>query len=242
MREIRSGTIDWAYAGIVGYAEGLALQESARRRVERGMGGILIFLEHKPVITTGRFANPQNVLLGESELRRRGVELYKSSRGGDATFHGPGQIVAYPIISLRSFNLGARAYVNMLEQVIIGALRAYGIEGGRIASYPGVWVGGERKIASIGVAVKNGITTHGFALNVGVDLGYFSLIIPCGIRNAGVTSMREILGREIHIGEMSERLASELAKNLGVSPLRRQLREYPCAGDENRGEMGIPPP
>src|SRR5690606_27724096 len=139
-----------------------------------------------------------NFLLPEDEIKRRGVEIHRTGRGGDVTFHGPGQLVSYPIIRLRDFGLGARAYVRALEETIIRTLADYGIEGGRRDGYPGVWTAG-RKIASIGVAVRGGVTMHGSALNVNTDLSYFSLIVPCGITDVTVTSMNEILRKKLNV-------------------------------------------
>ncbi len=135
------------------------------------------------------------------QIEDSGVEVYNTDRGGDLTFHGPGQLVSYPIINLRDFNLGAKAYINSLEQVIINSLGEYGITSDRREAYPGVWTNGQ-KIASIGVAVKNGITVHGSALNVSTDLNSFSLIVPCGISDVVVTSMEKVLGTQVSMDEV----------------------------------------
>ena len=193
------GIISWQYLGAVRYRDGLSLQKERRERLRRegpGAGGYLLLLEHEPVITDGRFGRGGNIILSEDELGKRGVETYKTERGGDVTFHGPGQLVAYPIIDLRSFGLGAKAYVRALEETIIRVLGDYDIKGVTMDGYPGVWAYGG-KIASIGVSVSGGITMHGSAFNVNTDLSYFSMIVPCGLEGVRMTSLREILDEEM---------------------------------------------
>ncbi len=193
------GVINWEYRGVVGYPDGLMLQNERRDMLRRdgpGAGGYLILLEHRPVITDGRFGRGGNIILPPEELEKRGVESYKTERGGDVTFHGPGQLVAYPIIDLRSFGLGAKAYVRALEATIMRLLRDYDIKGVTMEKFPGVWAYGG-KIASIGVSVRNGITMHGCAFNVNTDLSYFSMIIPCGLEGVMITSLKDILAEEI---------------------------------------------
>jgi len=187
--------------GKIRYGDGLRLQEEYREKIRRGSApiGFLLLLEHYPVITNGRFAKDNNYVLPISRIEERGIEVYRTERGGDLTYHGPGQLVAYPIINLREFKLGARAYIHSLEETLIKTLLVYGIDAVRKPDYPGVWVkekGGEdrAKIASIGVSIKNGITSHGCALNVNTDLSYFSLIVPCGIPE--VNGHRDLDDRE----------------------------------------------
>lgn len=198
--------VKWDYLGLLEYSSGLTLQNEYHRKLkEKDCGdGFLFLLQHYPVITDGRFGKGGNFLLPEEEITKRGVQVYRTERGGDVTFHGPGQLVAYPIISLRGFNLGAKSYVRALEETLILLLSEYGIGAERREGYPGVWTGGG-KIASIGVSVKNGITMHGCALNVNTDLSYFSLIVPCGIEGAGVTSMENLLGRDFDVTGVSDR-------------------------------------
>lgn len=220
-------TIGWDYLGMVSYAAGLELQSSMHAKLRArgsssssgslGSDGFLIMLEHYPVITDGRFGRGTNFLLPESEIEKRGVEVFSTGRGGDVTFHGPGQLVAYPIINLREFNLGARLYVHALEEVIINLLRGFGIDGARREAYPGVWAG-EEKIASIGISVKNGITMHGCAININTDLGYFSMIVPCGIEGAEVTSIQEILGEEQAVALAAESFARIFGDVFKISP------------------------
>ena len=199
------GIISWQYFGTVRYSDGLSLQNERWERLRRegpGAGGFLLLLEHFPVITDGRFGRGGNIILSEHELGKRGVETYKTERGGDVTFHGPGQLVAYPIIDLRAFNLGAKSYVRTLEETIIRLLRDYDIKGVCMEGYPGVWAYGG-KIASIGVSVRNGITMHGCAFNVNTDLAYFSMIVPCGLEGVMITSLKDILGEEIDFGAVA---------------------------------------
>ena len=204
--------ISCEWRGTVPYADGLTLQDERAEAVRRGGSrGSLILLEHPPVLTDGRFGKGGNFLLPEDEIKRRGVEIHRTGRGGDVTFHGPGQLVSYPIIRLRDFGLGARAYVR----AIIRTLADYGVNGGRREGYPGVWTGG-RKIASIGVAVRGGVTMHGSALNVNTDLSYFSLIVPCGITDVTVTSMKEILGEELNVEDVAKSYAGNFGDVLGA--------------------------
>jgi len=191
------------------YGEGLKLQEEYRDKVKRGEGGYLLLLEHYPVITNGRFAGDDNFAVSLKLIEERGIEVYRTDRGGDLTYHGPGQLVAYPIIPLRHFKLRPRQYIHLLEESLIETLKEYGIGALRNPGYPGVWVQhkagvGVSKIASIGVSVKNGITSHGCALNVNTDLSYFSLIVPCGIAGVEVTSMNKLLGKEVEIAEVAD--------------------------------------
>jgi lipoyl(octanoyl) transferase len=183
--------------GRLDYATGLALQKTlVELRHQQRIGNVLLLLEHPPVLTLGRNSSRSNILASDELLFQRGVELHEINRGGDVTYHGPGQLVGYPIFDLRSFSprLGAVEYVRKLEEVLIRASGDYGIPAQRIAGRTGVWTlaGGsvqEKKIAAIGVHISRGITSHGFALNVTTDLRDFDLIVPCGIADREVTSM-----------------------------------------------------
>lgn len=178
--------------GLVRYASTQRLQERLAHHVKKGnLPSLVLALEHNPVITIGKRGTEQDLLKDKKDLLRRGVDVEVSKRGGEVTFHGPGQVVMYPIISLREWKIGARKYVEALEDAIIGTLRSYGIEGrGRVPGATGVWVE-DRKIAAIGVRISQGISTHGLALNVDPDLSSFSSIIPCGLKDKEVTSMRK---------------------------------------------------
>jgi lipoate-protein ligase B len=149
-------------------------------------------LQHPPVYTFGRLARHDHLLIDPGEVRHRGAEVVESDRGGDITFHGPGQLVGYPILDLRRHGLGPNAYVHSLEETLIRALAGFDLSSYRISGRPGVWAGGA-KVAAVGVRVQGGVTTHGFALNVSTDLSWFDAIVPCGISDASVTSMEHLL-------------------------------------------------
>ncbi|HTS83288.1 MAG TPA: lipoyl(octanoyl) transferase LipB [Myxococcaceae bacterium] len=199
--------------GRVEYEDGLRLQALfARARKEGGVGDVLLLLEHPPVLTLGRGASRADVLAGPEALEARGVEVHETDRGGEVTYHGPGQIVGYPILDLAPDRKDVRRHVRSVEEGMIRALAEHGIEAARIAKWPGVWVGSEgagdaRKIGAVGVHIARWITTHGFALNVNTALEDFQLIVPCGIREAGVTSMERELGRPVHVAAVEESLA-----------------------------------
>ncbi|WP_158752295.1 lipoyl(octanoyl) transferase LipB [Acidobacterium sp. S8] len=183
--------------GRLDYATGLALQKTlVELRHQQRIGNVLLLLEHPPVLTLGRNSSRSNILASDEMLAARDVEVHEINRGGDVTYHGPGQLVGYPIFDLRSFSprLGAVDYVRKLEEVLIRACGDYGVRTQRIAGRTGVWTfaGGsvqEKKIAAIGVHISRGITSHGFALNVTTDLRDFNLIVPCGIADRDVTSL-----------------------------------------------------
>jgi lipoyl(octanoyl) transferase len=177
-------------AGLVSYEKGLSLQKQARAMVESGQfAGILLLLEHRPVITAGRSGGRENLIASLSELQAAGVEFIESDRGGNVTCHNPGQLIGYPVLDLSHWRQDVHWYVNRLEEVLIQTLATYGIIAGRKSKYTGVWVE-NRKIAAIGVIVRRWITGHGFALNVQNNLALFNAIVPCGIEEFGVTSMQ----------------------------------------------------
>ena len=202
--------------GLVEYGEAFRLQRAiADARGVSLATDVLILLEHPPVITLGRRANRANVVVPEEQLRREGVTLHESTRGGDVTYHGPGQIVGYPILKLRELKLGAAAYVHGLEGMLIDLLAEFGVEARRDPHYIGVWVGDD-KVAAIGVAISGGITMHGFALNVEPNLSHFRLINPCGITDKGVTSMARLLERPVKLEEVRPRLVESFARTFGM--------------------------
>jgi lipoate-protein ligase B len=180
------------------YSEALELQRAvARARISGDVPqDVLLLVEHPPVVTLGRSSKDAHLLNDASALAQRGVELFEVERGGDVTFHGPGQLVGYPIIDLKRHKQDLHWYLRQVEEVLIRTLENFGIEAGREAKYTGVWTGG-RKIASIGVHARDWVTWHGFALNVTTELSYFDLIVPCGIPDVRMTSVeRELLERE----------------------------------------------
>jgi lipoate-protein ligase B len=186
----------------------------SRRRGE--IGDSLVFVEHLPVLTLGRAWKPQNVLADGRELKEKGVEVYEVERGGDVTFHGPGQIVGYPIVDLAQRGRDLHRYLRDLEDVLIQTVASYGLEAGRKPGLTGVWVG-EEKVCAFGVAVKSWVSYHGFALNVNTDLSYFSLINPCGIQDKGITSLAKLLGHWVDPEEVKARIAEAFAQVFGYS-------------------------
>ena len=197
--------------GRVPYAEGLRLQEELVAERQSGrIVDVLLLLEHEPVFTMGRNARAENVLLSAEALEARGFQIFETGRGGDVTHHGPGQVVGYPILELPSERRDVHRYVRDLEEVMIRACADYGITAARIAGKTGTWVGTE-KVGAIGVRIARWVTSHGFALNVANDLAPFALIVPCGIRDHGVTSISRLLGREISVPDAADRLAAHVA-------------------------------
>jgi lipoyl(octanoyl) transferase len=190
-------------------------------RKDGRIGDVLLLLEHTPVITLGRNAKTKNIIASPELLSQRGVEVFESDRGGDVTFHGPGQLVGYPIFDLRGFpahdgkrhTLGVIEYVRRLEEVLIRTCADFGIPSKRISGLTGVWTDQniEAKIAALGVHISRGVTSHGLALNVNTDLSYFNLIVPCGIESKAVTSMEKELGRKIQF----EGVANSVSRNFG---------------------------
>ncbi|MBI2222496.1 MAG: lipoyl(octanoyl) transferase LipB [Acidobacteria bacterium] len=194
--------------GRIGYADALELQQ--RLVEERRRGEIedqLLLLEHPPVITLGvKVRNDRSHVLASPErLATLGVELHETGRGGDVTYHGPGQVVGYPIVDLRPDRCDVHAYVRDLEEVMIRAARTFGVEATRVAGLTGIWVGNE-KLAAIGVRISRWVTSHGFAFNVNTDLSHFALIVPCGINDRGVTSLAKLLGRAVPMAEVEDAL------------------------------------
>ena len=202
------------YLGRIDYASASALQEEHARRVKAGGDDRLLLLEHPPVITLGRNARDGDVLLGGETLRRRGVVIAGTNRGGQVTYHGPGQLVGYPILNLSPDRRDVARYLRDLEEVLIRTLARFGVEAGRNPGFTGVWCAG-RKIASIGVHLSRWVTTHGFALNVSTDLEPFSFIVPCGLRACAVTSVLERTGRVVPLPEAAAALVPEFASVFG---------------------------
>ena len=194
--------------GIVSYAEALALQKQlVEDRREGKVGDVLLLVEHPHVLTLGVRGDGgrSHILATDDVLSSRGVEVYEAGRGGDITYHGPGQIVGYPIIDLKPDRCDVHRYVRDLEEVLIRVAADYGLSAERVRGLTGVWVRGE-KVAAIGVRIARWITSHGFALNVTTDLDYFNLIVPCGIADRGVTSLSRLLDRPVERAEVEDRL------------------------------------
>ncbi len=207
------------WLGRLSYSQGLTLQEALIARHRNGAGtDTLLLLEHPPVITLGRSGDAANVLVDREELDRRGIELHEVGRGGDATYHGPGQLVGYPVIALEPERRDAHRYLRDLEEALILTAADYGIDAGRVEGLTGIWVG-NCKLAAIGVRLSTGwITSHGFAFNVGPNLDGFEAIVPCGITDRGVTSLTRLIGREPSLREVASRIAGHLATVLGLEP------------------------
>ena len=182
----------------------------------------LLFVEHSPVYTLGKSGKIENVIIGEEQRRKEGIDFFHTNRGGDITFHGPGQIVGYPIFDLEKFYTDIGRYLRELEEVIILTLKDYGLDSGRSPGETGVWIdafekGKERKICAMGVRCSRWITMHGFALNVNTDLHYFDGIIPCGIQNKKVTSLKEELGHSVSEDEVKEKLKKNFERVFNVT-------------------------
>ena len=196
-------------------------KDLVRKRTEGAIDAdALILVEHDHVITLGRKTTPEN-------FKPQDIPVFQVERGGDATYHGPGQLVGYPIVRLATPNV--QRFVKDLEEVLIQATRGFGIEGSRVEGHPGVWVGG-RKVASIGVAVTNWVTYHGFALNVNTDLSYFALIKPCGLDPDKITSMKQLLGKEVSFVDVKREVVAKFMEVFGYG-----LSEFPT------GEKLSPP-
>jgi lipoyl(octanoyl) transferase len=177
-----------------------------RARQEQRIDDILILLEHDPVITLGRAADPEHVVASAEQLQAAGIVVHRVERGGDVTYHGPGQLVGYPILSLQAHHLGASDYMHALEEVLIRALHDFDLPARRRNGVIGVWVD-ERKIAALGARVERGVTYHGFALNVAPNLDHFAFIVPCGLVEVQVTSMAAELGQPIAMQQVREQVA-----------------------------------
>lgn len=211
--------METAYLGRVAYADGLRLQEGRVAAVQRGEAHDALFLlEHDPVITLGRNARPENIVASADALDRMGIQVADCGRGGDVTYHGPGQLVGYPILNLAPDRKDVGKYVRNLEEAIIRTLAEYGVAGERILGLTGVWVGGE-KVAAIGVRISRWVTSHGFALNIASDLDHFKTIVPCGIRDHGVTSLHRLLDPAPALPEVAGRFADHFGALFDREPV-----------------------
>lgn len=195
------------WLGPVTYSDGLRLQEQSVAQLRAGDGSERLFLlEHPHVFTLGRGADASNILASREQLQSHSIEIHETGRGGDVTYHGPGQLVGYPIINLKPDRCDVHRYVRDVEEMLIRTIADFGVTGERIKGLTGVWVGNE-KVAAIGVRIARWITSHGFAINVNTDLSYFQMIVPCGITDKGVTSLSQILGRRIEMQEVARTAA-----------------------------------
>ncbi len=192
--------------GLVDYHKGLLLQEKLLNLRKSGtISDVLLLLQHPSVFTIGRSGIVENVIVPKETLVKEGIPVFHTNRGGDITYHGPGQLVGYPILNLREDGLTVHQYVWNLEEVVIRTLADFGIGGQRVSRRRGVWVG-EEKVCALGLRVSGEVSMHGFALNVNTNLKYFTYIIPCGITGVSITSVSKLLGHEVEIGEIQENL------------------------------------
>jgi lipoate-protein ligase B len=195
--------------GCIQYSEALDLQMRICNSKKRGFDkDVLLLLEHPPTITLGRSGKPNHLLVSEGYLKSHGVGLWNVDRGGDITFHGPGQLVGYPILLLSAGERDVRGYMRNLEESLIRLLAHYGIESRRDSQFTGVWTD-QGKIAAMGVHISRWITRHGFALNVNTDLSFYDLIVPCGISGRGISSMNRQLSRPLELSEVAKRYTEE---------------------------------
>lgn len=221
--------------GLTAYDESLILQRRlATLRALNCLGDILLLVEHPPVITLGRAGQKAHLCVSEPSLAALGVELFEVERGGDITYHGPGQLVGYPILNLAEHGRDLHRYLRQLEGVLIMTLSDFGIIAGRLPGRTGVWVN-DSKIASLGIHVSRWVTRHGFALNVSMDLAPFELIVPCGIQDAKMTSMAQELSRPISVREVAAVLAVRFEGEFGVSLVPTLLIEL--VGARSRIDM-----
>lgn len=198
--------------GQIEYREAYQLQkELLQQRLESRIADTMLLLEHPPTITVGKSGKLENILASPAKLASAGVSLIFTDRGGDVTYHGPGQIVGYPIFDLRERNRDIHQYVHNLEEVLIRTLADYGIKSGRDHNHAGVWAN-DMEIAALGLSIRKWVTMHGFALNVNTDLDHFTLINPCGFSNKTAASMAQLLRRELPLAEVTERLMARFAE------------------------------
>ena len=211
--------------GIKDYKEVWKLQKVIHeKRIGKKIPNTLILVEHNPVITMGKSGQQSNVLFPLDSLKEKGVDFYRIERGGDATYHGPGQLIGYPIFNVRDGLAGIKPFIAGIEDSIIAALLDFGIEGQKKEKMIGVWAG-KGKICSIGIAVKRWVSFHGFALNVNTDLSYFDLIVPCGLKNVEMTSMHQIMGKEVSMDEVKNSIVSSISKIFHQNTTKTCLEE-----------------
>jgi lipoate-protein ligase B len=225
--------------GMSRYAEAWDLQRKLfQLRADGQMPDVLLLTEHAHVYTIGKSGSDVHLLTSRSELQQQGVEVFHIDRGGDITYHGPGQLVAYPILDLQNHYPDVHRYLRDLEEAIILTLREYAIVGEQDPRYTGVWVRG-KKLAAIGVKVSRWITMHGVAINVNSDLGYFGRIIPCGISDRGVTSVEKILSRRVDLNEFAKLFVDSFGRVFGCSPVFTSVDEVLALAGKNQREREL---
>ena len=240
--------------GLIGYAPALELQARlVEARKAATIGDVLLLCEHRHVITQGRNGKREHLLASEDVLRQKGVEFFSTNRGGDITYHGPGQLVGYPILDLNELRRDVRWYVDLLEETMLRATAEFGIVAERVTCKRGIWVrpadGPEEKLAAIGVHLSRWVTSHGFAYNVSTDLRYFDLMIPCGISGRKATSLEKILGRACEVSAVKTAVVKHFAEVFGFDMQETSRAEFlnrlPAAGrpaaatEAARGELQL---
>lgn len=230
-------TIKYQNLGLVDYKKAWDYQEELfanvlehRKQSDTSLSGYLLFCEHPHVYTLGKSGHDNNLLINDQMLKQIGATYYHINRGGDITYHGPGQIVAYPILDLEALNINLKQYINLLEEVVIRTLKRYGIVASRLNGATGVWLdvgqkGKERKICAIGVRASRFVTMHGLAFNVNTNLDYFGYINPCGFVDKGVTSMQKELGEEIDFESVQREMLLQFAEVFGISTFDEKAME-----------------
>ena len=196
-------------------------------RQEERIGDVLLLMEHDPVVTLGRAGDASHILGSSDKLREAGISVHRVERGGDVTYHGPGQLVGYPILSLHAHHLGASDYMHAIEDVLVRTLLDFRVPAHQRAGLIGVWVGTDRKIASLGARIERGVTYHGFALNVAPDLEHFCLIVPCGLAGIEITSMERELGKPIDMRVVRERIIEHFGEVFDLTLEETTLSDLP---------------
>jgi len=217
-----------SYKEVWDYQEKLLHENVEHKRNGEYTTNYLLFTEHAPVYTLGKNGNTMHVLVSEQQRKQKGIEYFHINRGGDITFHGPGQLVGYPIFDLDQFKTDLGWYLRSLEEVIILTMAEYGLQGGRSKGETGVWIessikGRERKICAMGIRCSRWITMHGFAFNVNTDLSYFNYIVPCGIANKKVTSLEKELGHSVPMNEVKEKIKKNFERVFEVEINNKSL-------------------
>lgn len=213
-----SQKLDVIQAGMMDYKKAYNFQlELLEKRYQNKINDTLLLVEHPPVFTIGASGTRDNIIVADELLKKAGIEVFKTNRGGDITYHGPGQIVGYPILNLKEHKQDLHWLLSSYEEVFIRLLKEYDIQAQRIKGLTGVWVG-NNKITAIGVGVKHWITYHGFAFNINPNLEHFSYIIPCGIKNKGVTSLKKVIGSEVNKEDLIQNLIKFFAQTFNLEP------------------------
>ena len=237
MKERKDSLSEFTYKflGCLSYEDGLMAQENHHKLcLQEGAAGFFLALEHKPVVTLGKHASQEDLLLSQDFFSQKGVQIHRSDRGGKVTCHMPGQIVLYPILPLEKLGIGVRAYVTLLEESLLDLLGDHGVKGYLDKDNPGVWVD-ERKIASVGIRVKDRISYHGLALNVSNDLKLFDWVVPCGMTTCRMTRLRDHVSRVPALSELLWTLCQKIAKSLKRELVSHSGAMDPCILDQNYG-------